>query len=93
MALSKLKLQQLREVCQEEDIDHSGLHRKTEFLERINEVREVRQATVRDDDGENEAEFDEDANSVASQRSLKTAALIVVERSPRTSSDCDYSWN
>ena len=67
MALSKLKLQQLREVCQEEDIDHSGLHRKKDLIERMNEVRDARQGTVEDDDGENEAEFDEDAISVASR--------------------------
>ena len=60
MALSKLKLQQLRDVCQEEeeDIDHSWLHGKKDLMERINEVREARQAAVEDDDGENEAEFD-----------------------------------
>ena len=67
MALSKLNLQQLRGVCQEEDIDHSGLHGKKYLIERINEVREARQATVEDDDVENEAEFDEDAASVASR--------------------------
>ena len=53
MALSKLNLQQLRDVCQEEDIDHSGLHRQKDLIERINEVREARQATVEDDDVEN----------------------------------------
>ena len=63
------------------------------MIERINEVREVRQATIENDDIENEAEFDEDAASVASRRSLKIVDLIVVERSPRTSSDCDYSLN
>ena len=67
MALSKLKLQQSRYVCQEEDIDHSGLHRKNDLIERINEVRCARQATVEDDDGEDKAEFDEDAASVASR--------------------------
>ena len=67
MALSKLNLQQLRDVCQEEDIDHSGLHMKKDLIERINDVREARQATVEDDDVENEAEFDEDAASVASR--------------------------
>ena len=36
------------------------------MIERINEVREVRQAAVEDDGGEDEAEFDEDAASVAS---------------------------
>ena len=65
MAFLKLNLQQLRDVCQEEDIDHSGLRRKKELIERNNEVREARQAVVEDDDGENEAEFDEDAASVA----------------------------
>ena len=67
MALSKPNLQQLTDVCQEEDIDHSGLNRKKDLIERINEVREARQATVEDDNGENEAEFDEDAASVASR--------------------------
>ena len=67
MALSKLNLQQLRDVCQEEDIDHSGLHRKKDLIERINEVREARQATVEDGDVENEAELDEDAANVASR--------------------------
>ena len=67
MVLSKLNLQQLRDVCQEEDIDHSGLHRKKDSIERINEVREARQATVEDDGGENEAEFDEVLDSVASR--------------------------
>ena len=37
------------------------------MIERINEVREARQAAVEDDDGEDEAEFDENAASVASQ--------------------------
>ena len=37
------------------------------LIERINEVREARQATVEDNDGENEAKFDEDAASVASR--------------------------
>ena len=91
MALSKLNLQQLKDVCQEENIDHSGLRRKKELNESINEVREARKAAVEDDDGEEEAEFEEDAASVATGRSLKMAALTVVERSPRTSSDCDYS--
>ena len=68
MALSKPKLQQLRDVCQEEDIDHSGLRRKKELIERINEVPEARQTAVEDDDGEDEAEFDEDAASVASRQ-------------------------
>ena len=58
MALSKLELQQLRDVCQEEDIYHSGLHRKKELIETINEVREVRQTVVEDDDGKDKAEFD-----------------------------------
>ena len=48
MALSKLKLQQLRELCQEEDIDHSGLHRKKDLISKINEVREARQAAIND---------------------------------------------
>ena len=55
--MSKLKLQQLRDVCQEEDIDHSGLHMKKDLIERINEVREARQTAVEDDGGEDEAEF------------------------------------
>ena len=67
MALSKLNLQQLQEVCQEEDIDHSGLRRKKDLIEKINEVREARQTAVEDDDGEEEAEFDEDTASVASR--------------------------
>ena len=46
---------------------------------------------IEDDDGEDEAEFDEDAASVLAGRSLKMADLILVERSPRTSTDCDYS--
>ena len=54
-------------MCQDEDIDHSRLHRKKDLIERINEVREARQATVEDGDVENEAEFDEDAASVASR--------------------------
>ena len=37
------------------------------MIERINEVREARQATVEDVDVENEAEFDEDAASAASR--------------------------
>ena len=37
------------------------------MIEKINEVREARQATVEDDDVENEAEFHEDAASVASR--------------------------
>ena len=36
-------------------------------IERINEVRDARQSAVEDDDVENEAEFDEDAASVASR--------------------------
>ena len=44
-----------------------GYTGKKYLIERINEVREARQATVEDDDGENEAEFDEDAASVASR--------------------------
>ena len=67
MALSKRNLQQLRDVCQEEDIDHSGLHRKKYLFERINEVREARQATVEDNNVENEAELDEDVANVASR--------------------------
>ena len=54
-------------MCQEEDIDHSGLRRKTDLIEKINEVREARQTAVEDDDGEDQAEFDEDAASVASR--------------------------
>ena len=64
---SKLNLQQLRDVCQGEDIDHSALRRKKDLIERINEVREARQAAVEDNDVENEAEFYEDAASVASR--------------------------
>ena len=67
MALSKLKLQQLREMCQEEHIDYSGLRRKKDFMERINEVREARRTAVEDEDGEDEVEFDEYVASVASQ--------------------------
>ena len=94
MALSKLNLQRLRDVFQEEDIDHSGLRRKKYLIERINEIRETRQATAEDDDVENEAEFDEDAASVARRPvSQNGGSKIVVERSPRTSSDCDYSLN
>ena len=52
-------------MCQEEDIDHSGLRRKKDLIERINEVRETRQTAVEDDNGEDEAEFDEDAANVA----------------------------
>ena len=54
-------------MWQEEDIDHFGLRRKKELVERINEVCEARQTAVEDDDGEDEAEFDEDAASVASR--------------------------
>ena len=67
MALSKLKLQQLREVCQEKDIDYSGLRRNKDLIERINEVREARQAAVDDDESEDEVEFGEDLASVAIQ--------------------------
>ena len=67
MALSKLKLQKLREVCQEEDIDYSGLRRKKDLTEKINVVREARQMAVEDDEDEDEVEFDEDVASVASQ--------------------------
>ena len=67
MALSKLTLQQLREVCHEEDIDRSGLHRKKDLIAWINEVREARQAAIDDVEGEDEVEFDEDVGSVASQ--------------------------
>ena len=67
MALSKLKLQQLREVCQEEDIDYSGLRRKKDLIEKISDVREARQTAVEDDEVEDEVEFDEDVASVASQ--------------------------
>ena len=67
MALSKRKLQQLKEVCQDEDIDYSGLRRKQDLMERINEVRKVRQTAVEDDDGEDEVEFNEDVANVASQ--------------------------
>ena len=91
MALSKLELQQLREVCQEKDIDYSGLRRKKDLIERISEDREARQTVVKDDEGEDEVEFNEDMASVASQSVYQKAALIVVERSPQTSSDCDYS--
>ena len=54
-------------MYQEEDIDLSGLRRKKDLIERINEVRETRQVTVEDDDGEDEAEFEEDAAIVASR--------------------------
>ena len=67
MALSKLKLKLLREVCQEEDIDHSGLRRKKDLIKRINEVREARQTAVENDEGEDDVEFDESVASVASQ--------------------------
>ena len=67
-ALSKLKLQQLRDVCQEEDIDHARLRRKKDdLIERISDVREARETAVEDDDGEDRAEFDENAASVASR--------------------------
>ena len=59
-----------------------------------NEAREARQANIEDDDVENEAEFLTRTRLVLlAGRSLKMADLIVVERSPRISSDCDYSWN
>ena len=45
----------------------SGYVGKKDLIERINEVREARQATVEDDDGENETEFDDDAARVASR--------------------------
>ena len=54
-------------MCQEEDIDHSGLHKKKDLIERIIEVREARQATVEYDGGADVAEFDEDAASVSSR--------------------------
>ena len=88
MALLKLKLQQLRVVCQEEDIDHSGLRRKKDLNERITEDREARQTAVEDYNGEDEAKFMRLV--LLAGRSLKMAALIVVERNPETS-DCDYS--
>ena len=91
MAFSKLKLQQLRDVCQEEDIDHSGLCRKNDLIEGFNEVREVRQSAVEDDDGEDDVELTGTWLVLLASRSLKMAAPIVVERSPHTSSDCDYS--
>ena len=50
-----------------EDIDYSGLSRKKDLIERINEVRGARQTMVKDDDGEDEVEFNEDMASVASQ--------------------------
>ena len=62
--MSKLKSQQLREVCQEEDIDHSRLCRKKDLIERINEVRGARQTAVEDDDGEDEVELDVDVVNV-----------------------------
>ena len=62
MALSMLKLQQLKDVCLEEVIDCSGLHKKKDLIERINEVRWARQTAVED-----ETEFGEDAASVASR--------------------------
>ena len=37
------------------------------MIERINEVRGTRKTAVEDDDGEDEAEFDEHAASVVSQ--------------------------
>ena len=67
MALTKLKLKQLKEVCQEEDIDYFGLLRKKDLIERISEVREDRQTVSEDDDSEDKVEFDEDMASVASQ--------------------------
>ena len=67
MGLSKLKLQHLKEVCQEEDIDYSGLRRKKDLIESINEVCEARRPAVEDEDGEDEVEIDEDVASVASQ--------------------------
>ena len=67
MALSKLKLQQLREVCQEQDIDYSGIRRQKDLIELINEIRETGQAAVDDDEGEDEVEFGEDVASVASE--------------------------
>ena len=67
MALSKLKLQQLREVSQKEDIDYSGLRTKKDLIERINEVREARQAVVDDDEEEDEVEFGDDLASVPRQ--------------------------
>ena len=96
MALSKLKLQQLREVCHEKDIDNSGLRKKKDLIERINEVCEARQAAIEDDEGDDEAGFDEDVASVdwlvlLANRFLKMAALIVVDRSPQTFSGCDYN--
>ena len=48
-------------------MDYSGIRRQKDLIERINDVREARQATVEDDGGEEEAEFDEDAASVASR--------------------------
>ena len=44
-----------------------GYIEKKDLIERINEVREARQTAVEDDNGEDEAEFDEDAASVASR--------------------------
>ena len=74
-------------MCHKEDIDHFGLHRKKDFITKINEVREARQAAIDDGDGENEVEFDEDVAS----RPLKLALVIVAERSPQTFSGYDYN--
>ena len=54
-------------MCQKEDIDYSGLRKKKDLIERINEVREARQVAVDDDEGENEVEFGEDKTNVARQ--------------------------
>ena len=44
---------------------------KKDLIERIDDIREARQAAVEDDGGEDEAEFDEDAASVASRPASK----------------------
>ena len=60
------------------------------MIERINEVREARQTAVEDDDGEDEAEFDEDAASVAS-RPFSQNGGSNFGREESTDILCDYS--
>ena len=74
-----------------EDIDYSGLRRKKDFIERINKVREARRTAVEDEGDRMRMNLMRTWPVLLASRSLKMTALIVVERSPQTSSDCDCS--
>ena len=82
---------QLRDVYQKEDIGYSGLHRKnilsSESMKFVRpDKRRLRMMTLR-----MRLNLTRTRLVLLAGRSLKMAALIVVERNPRTSSDCDYS--